>query len=151
MFLEDWRGRIDALSSRLQDWKPQACRKAQIWRILLLATYGLAVLVGGFILFHFTPGDTFLYPRCTLFAVTGLQCPGCGGLRATHSLLHGQMRAAFQFNPLVFVLLPLLLGFLLGHSYQLVTGRPVSHPFRHPAWIWTLLALCLLFGVARNL
>lgn len=40
------------------------------------------------------------YGTCPLLAATGLPCAGCGGLRATHDLLHGDVGAALAENAL---------------------------------------------------
>ena len=47
------------------------------------------------------------YVTCPLLALTGLACPGCGGLRATHDLVHLALAAAWSMNPL-WVLVALL-------------------------------------------
>jgi hypothetical protein len=49
------------------------------------------------------PPESGFYPACPIHALTGTLCPGCGGTRALHALLHGRVRAAFDFNPLVTV------------------------------------------------
>jgi hypothetical protein len=41
-------------------------------------------------------------PLCPLRALTGLLCPLCGGLRATHALLHGRVFEAVALNPFLF-------------------------------------------------
>ena len=84
-------------------------------------------------------------------ATTGLQCPGCGGLRATHQLLHGQLAAAFHYNPMFIVSLPLALCWGVAWLVKRRTGRDWLRPFRHQAWLWLLLALVLAFAMARNL
>lgn len=38
------------------------------------------------------------YPPCPTKLLTGLDCPACGGLRATHDLLHGDLAAAVHDN-----------------------------------------------------
>jgi hypothetical protein len=38
-------------------------------------------------------------PFCPVKLFTGLDCPGCGGLRLAHDLLHGDVRAAVYDNP----------------------------------------------------
>ena len=48
------------------------------------------------------------YVTCPLLALTGLACPGCGGLRATHDLVHLDLAAAWSMNPLWVVVAPLL-------------------------------------------
>jgi hypothetical protein len=54
-----------------------------------------------------------LYPKCPLKIITGIDCPGCGGLRATNALLHGDIMGAVDHNILALVLLPLMLYALL--------------------------------------
>jgi hypothetical protein len=48
------------------------------------------------------------YPTCPFHAVTGLWCPGCGGLRAVHDLTHGHLTLALHENVLVVLLGPSL-------------------------------------------
>ena len=53
-------------------------------------------------------------------AVTGWNCPGCGGLRMTHDLLHGDLSAAVVDNVFLLVGLPLL---ALWTLYRVRSGR----------------------------
>src|SRR5487761_1392718 len=50
---------------------------------------------------------------CPVKLATGLDCPGCGGLRMVHDLLHGRLRAATHDNPFLLVTGPLLGALLL--------------------------------------
>ncbi|MGO1279363.1 MAG: DUF2752 domain-containing protein [Cellulosimicrobium funkei] len=88
------------------------------------------------------------YVTCPLLALTGLACPGCGGLRATHDLVHLDLAAAWSMNPLWVVVAPLLVvlwGLWLVRAWR---GRPAP---RVPAGVaWTSLAVLVLFGVLRN-
>jgi hypothetical protein len=110
---------------------------------------GLALAAGG-VLYLVDPARHEIYP-CVLRATTGLQCPGCGGLRATHQLLHGHLAAAWSLNPLAVLLLPayallacqIASGLIRGH------GLPCASP--RPALIWLGLGALVLFGVLRNL
>jgi hypothetical protein len=58
-------------------------------------TIGLAVAT---VLFFCDPAQVPIYPVCLFHRVTGLDCPGCGSLRALHELLHGNLAAAVHFN-----------------------------------------------------
>lgn len=82
------------------------------------------------------------YPTCPWHAVTGLWCPGCGGLRAAHDLAHGQLAPAVGENALAVLLLPVL---VVG----LVTGR--DRPRRRRLLLLVGAALAVAFTVLRNL
>jgi hypothetical protein len=89
-------------------------------------------------------------PPCPLFALTGLDCPACGGTRAVHALLHGDVGQAFDHNVLALVLLPLA-------AYALVAwavGKAGHHlpMFRWRPWMtWGLGVVVIGFLVVRNL
>ena len=52
------------------------------------------------------PGS--LFPPCPFRLLTGWYCPGCGGLRMTHDLLHGDLPAAVNDNAYLLIGLPVL-------------------------------------------
>jgi hypothetical protein len=55
----------------------------------------------------------FVFPVCPFKALTGLNCPACGGLRMTHDLLHGDLGAAVVDNVFLLVGLPMLLAWIV--------------------------------------
>jgi hypothetical protein len=67
----------------------------------------VALLFAGTLLFFFDPATASLYPPCLLRTFLGVQCPGCGSLRAAHQLLHGNLAAAWALNKPFLVALPL--------------------------------------------
>ena len=97
------------------------------------------------VLYFFSPKDYSFYPRCLFHSLTGLDCPGCGSLRATHELLHGNFKAAFALNPLLVFLLPAMILVSIGH----VRGQPSFG--ENKIWFWLVCGLLILFAVARNL
>lgn len=117
--------------------------------------FGLAavgtLLAAAVLLYAFPPEQHAWYPRCAFNAITGFKCPGCGGLRAAHYLLHGDFAAAFLSNPLVVILFP---GLALAFGcYWLLRrlGKPIPRLLTSPAWLWVILVGVLAFGVLRNL
>jgi len=116
------------------------------WRAAALGILGTV----GLLLYFFNPAEHRFYPLCWFTHVTGLLCPGCGGLRATHQLLHGHVLEALRLNALFVVSLPLLLIYVWRRFRQ--RQQPATAPtHRSDAWLWTALGVLVLFGVLRNL
>lgn len=86
----------------------------------------------------------FLFPPCPFHLLTGWLCPGCGGLRMTHHLLHGDLAAAAVDNVFLLVGPPLLAVWLLSRARL---GRRLMPP---AAAAVTVTAL-LVWTVIRNL
>ena len=107
------------------------------------------VVALGMVLFLFDPAHSGFYPVCIFYRTTGWQCPGCGGLRAAHQLLHGHFAAAFRLNALLMVFL-LPAACLFGTRWWICRSR--NQPLRlHPFWLWFGLVVTVAFGIARNL
>ena len=91
-----------------------------------------------------------LFPVCPFRALTGYTCPGCGSTRGMHQLLHGNLLAAFELNPLLLLALPFLLYALVSYSYRVLTGRPIRQNTLAPKYIYTIFGVVLFFWVFRN-
>lgn len=89
-------------------------------------------------------------PPCPFYDLTGFLCPGCGTLRATHSLLQGNLVQALGFNPLLVLFLPYMGFFWLSQAVAAVTAKTWSRP-ASPRWGWAAFALIVSFWVLRNL
>ena len=57
---------------------------------------GATALGAGAVVFFFNPSTHGFYPVCLFHALTGWNCPGCGGTRAAYALLHGNIRACAE-------------------------------------------------------
>jgi len=119
------------------------------YKQIALASCLVAGLGAAAILFFFDPAHIAIYPVCTFHRLTGLDCPGCGGLRAAHQLLHGHLAAAWRFNAFLVLSLPVLAWLVL----RLVRRhfRRDSAPVIRPLWLWVWLAAWMAFSVLRNL
>ncbi|MFG2808076.1 DUF2752 domain-containing protein [Streptomyces massasporeus] len=106
---------------------------------LLLAAVALATALAD-------PARSGPFPACPFRAATGLDCPGCGSLRALHELTRGHMAAAADYNALLLAFLPV--GVVVWLRF--VFGR--CRPRLLPVW-WgrAVLAVLLLWSVIRNL
>ncbi|KUI34077.1 hypothetical protein AU197_05565 [Mycobacterium sp. IS-1590] len=87
---------------------------------------------------------SFVFPACPFKAITGLDCPACGGLRMTHDLLHGDLAAAVVDNVYLLVGLPLLMAWLLVRWRR-------NKPLLNAPLIVVIVVSALTWTVMRNL
>ena len=120
-------------------------------RIAVAMGCGLTVIAALVLLHQFNPEQHAFFPKCGFHALTGFDCPGCGGQRALHQLLHGNLPEAFRYNALLVSLAPLGLWMLIRRGIRFGTGLSLPSPFSHPTWPWLLAGLVIIFGIVRNL
>jgi hypothetical protein len=99
------------------------------------------------------PHEPGHYPVCPTKLLTGIDCPGCGGLRATNDLAHGDVVGAFDHNALFVIAVPIVLFFLGRALLDAWTGRerPQMSAARARFWVLSATALVIVFTVVRNL
>src|SRR5882672_10326731 len=119
-------------------------------RLVITLLCLIALASGALVLFLFNPAESGFYLFCVFHRITGLQCPGCGSLRAMHQLLHGNVGAAFHYNALLILSLPLLLAQAVRIGIAKATHQPARGAF-NPAWLWAGMAVLILFAILRNL
>lgn len=123
---------------------------ANRWNVALVSAIASSALIALALLWRFQPQGQIFFPRCTFHQVTGLLCPGCGGLRATHALLHGDLRSAWRLNALFVALLPVGAYVVSAWAIQRMTGRRLPQPLEF-RYLWVVvLVLILGFGIVRN-
>lgn len=91
---------------------------------------------------------------CPFRAATGLDCPGCGTLRAVHALTDGDVGAALSSNLLTVVMLPVAVALWGAWTAREWRGSGAPLPGSPRARLvagLTGTAVLLLFGVLRNL
>ncbi len=90
-------------------------------------------------------------PRCPFRLLTGFDCPGCGGTRAVHALIQGDLPLALDHNAFaVLITLPLL---TVAWSMWLAAraGWRERGPTLTPGWTYTLATVITTFWIVRNL
>lgn len=120
--------------------------RKHLFTTLLLAAAVAAVAV--YLLYD--PSQSALFPRCPFLMLTGLKCPGCGSQRVIHSLLGGDIAAAWHYNAFMVAALPVI----ALYSYAELRRR--RHPqlynrLNSPAVIWSIFATTVLWWLLRNI
>lgn len=128
---------------------PDALRAARVRLVWTWAAAGSFLALGLGYLAVANPHDpSVLMPKCPTKLLTGVDCPGCGGLRMTHDLLHGDLAGAAHSNLFLLLLLPVLavvLGMFARARWQ---GRPLRFDVRAG---YAILVVAIVFTVVRNL
>lgn len=109
-------------------------------------TLALCVLV-----YAVDPAEPGNYPPCPTKLLTGLDCPFCGSMRATHQLLHGNVGAALDLNAMTVLLFyPVAIGLFAFWCYRRWRGEPFD--LQIPRWLTaSVVTLLLVFAVVRNI
>ncbi|SHF42153.1 DUF2752 domain-containing protein [Streptoalloteichus hindustanus] len=95
------------------------------------------------------PGNPL--PTCPTKAWLGLVCPGCGALRMTYSLLHGDLLAAAHYNAVALAALPLLAWTWVAWLRARLDRRP-RRSWQHHRWApMAVLGVLLVWWVIRNI
>lgn len=93
---------------------------------------------------------TGIFIPCLFRTVTGLKCPGCGVSHMLLSLLKFDLKGAWQSNPVILIMLPLLLYLLAANVYRYVRYGTGKEP-KHETVIEIIMIIVLVaFGIFRN-
>ena len=77
----------------------------------LLGIYVLLLLLNSF-------GINIWLPKCLISATTGYSCYGCGLNTAAIHLIHLEFRQAMATNPLIYLYVPLIIGWISYDFYK---------------------------------
>lgn len=122
------------------------------WRRLVLpATVAGTVAAASVALYVRDPHEQGTWGVCPTKALFGIDCPGCGGLRAVNDLTHLQVVDAASSNLLFVASIPLL-AYLFGRwAWGRWTGRPWNPQGWSSQWsAFVLIAVMVVFSVLRN-
>ncbi|RZK35503.1 MAG: DUF2752 domain-containing protein [Pedobacter sp.] len=114
---------------------------------------GLIVCIAlSLIYYNFNPEKYNFFPECPFHKFLHLDCPGCGSQRAVHSLLHGNIIQAADYNLLLVISLPILIVHLICQLLTYFTNR--NHNLK--IWYNTLVPkiifiIVIVFWIVRNL
>lgn len=115
----------------------------------LAGGFGLVLAAG--VVYALWVEHTGLAFPCAFRTLTHLLCPGCGVTRLCLALLQGDLSGAWQANPALLLMLPVLALLAVRLSIRYVReGDALPRGWEAPL-VWALLALLLAWGVIRNL
>lgn len=114
------------------------------------AATAAAALAGAALIAWRNPATAGFYPPCPSKVLTGLDCPGCGGLRGTHALLHGDVITAMDHNLLLLPIALLAVWMWIAWTAE-TAGRRVPTLPSTPAISALLFGIVAVFTVARNI
>ena len=122
--------------------------KRRIKRVV--KTYSILIII--FISYYIIHKYTGFYIPCIFRQITGLKCPGCGITRCLFALLKLQIKKAFYYNPLVFILLPFITIYFIYESYLYIYDKKDKILIKIPMiFDILLLAITIIFGILRNI
>jgi len=91
-------------------------------------------LVGsyGILLFLNAIGIQIWLPGCLVTQFSGHECFGCGINRAVIAFISGDIQEAANFNPLIFIYLPAIIGWIAHDFYKfyLITNQSTYEEHR---------------------
>jgi len=103
-----------------------------------------------FTLYLLNPAEYTYYPTCYLYLITGKLCPGCGGMRGMHQLLHGNLWEALKFNLLLAAVVPIGAYYLSSEVSILLLNKPFPHlPHSKPVF-YVVISLVTVYWILRN-
>ncbi len=119
-------------------------------RFIRLSKKVLIFLAAG-LLYYIWIRLTDIAVPCLIHTFTGLKCPGCGITSCFVSLISLDLKAAFEANALITILLPFAIpyGIYKGIVY-IKTGKIRYSPAENIVFI-ILSIIALIFAVCRNI
>jgi hypothetical protein len=113
----------------------------------------ILLLIGGAltVYYFYNPGETSFFLPCPFKFLTGYDCPGCGSQRAIHQMLHGNVVAAFQLNPMLLLSIPLIIYGLGIKLWNYISEyKKTAWLFYYKPFIYGYFGLVTLFWILRN-
>jgi len=119
---------------------------------LSIIIIGVLVFLGILALYVFwDPYGTNIFPKCPVYSVTGIYCPGCGSQRAAHQILNGNIIEGIRHNYLI-----ALLGLVLSYQAFMfimnnVLDKEITNLLHKSKVTFGILIAVLLFWILRNI
>jgi hypothetical protein len=111
----------------------------------------LFFLAAAAMLLRFPPESHSFYPRCPIYTLFRIQCPGCGATRALAAILRGELSQALRLNALFTLALPIIIVWMALSWHRVLDRKPA--PWAQPPRqaLYAAFAITVVFTIARNL
>lgn len=120
------------------------------YRIRKLAVRDGSILLAGGLYAVFVRLTGLAVP-CVFRKLTGWLCPGCGITRACLSLMRGDIKASFSYNPFLYIAGPCIIYLIVKEDMNYIKNNTFQLNRQDTVLTYILIAAALVFGVARNL
>jgi hypothetical protein len=101
------------------------------------------------------PENSGWYWQCPFHAWTGLLCPGCGGTRAVHAILHGEFTEAIRLNALAVAVFVCAWTTVVAQCYSPMAERMhrvgLDLRLRRPQLAFAICCIVGVFTLFHNL
>ncbi|MHC1739106.1 MAG: DUF2752 domain-containing protein [Ignavibacteriaceae bacterium] len=102
-------------------------------------------------IYFIDPHQYDVFIPCWFRALTGFDCPGCGGIRGTHDFLHGNFWSALKSNLLLIAAIPIVI-YLTIYNVLIVFSKKRIPKIPMPNWlVYSTAFLIILYSLLRNL
>jgi len=120
----------------------------------IIALLGIVFIGMVLVLYFYNPSTSSFYPLCLFHSLTGLHCAGCGGLRAAHALLQGNVGESFAYNPLLIITAPSFLVVALAIKWLSIFPIYAAKPeiYRRIRYFTPIVVITVIgYTILRNL
>lgn len=122
--------------------------KKRIKKVISIIIFLVITLFG----YYFLNSNYNFKIPCLFHKLTNYYCPGCGITRCIFSILEGNIKKAFNYNRLVFIMLPFIIVYIIYKTYLYIFNKKDKIINKIPNTFWFLLLVIVIsFGIIRNI
>ncbi len=119
-------------------------------RAIKVIKYILIILIIGITYGLFVMHTGIGFP-CIINLITGYKCPGCGISRMCIALMKLDANTAYNYNKVLFLLLPVLLAVFAFQLYKYIRYDNLKLTKVQSAILYIAVALLIIWGIIRNI
>ncbi len=110
---------------------------------------GFSLILSLFFLYN--PLQHNFFPKCPIYASTGIYCPGCGSQRAIHQILNGNIIEGFKHNFLILLLLLVIVYDVIIRGSNTFFKKNFSNLLHKPITTIGILIVVITYWILRNI